>query len=132
MVITIRENFMTKWTGIEFDNFTKVPTLESYESNCDGLFFKCDFDGQKKTIFFEYYFSLRYIEEGNAFTILHEQDFDGQTWLYINESSDLSDWFNSQSYEAHKDNFKAYVLVTLDEIIEVLSYKPPVLLDNTD
>ena len=123
---------MTKWMKIEFDDLKIVPTLESYESNSEGLFFNCSFDGQEKTIFFEYYFSLRYIEEGNAFTILHEQDFDGETWLYINENSDLSAWFNSQSEDVYKDKFKAYVLVTLDEIIEVLSYKPPVILDNKD
>lgn len=121
---------MTVWTKIEFDDLKKVPTLESYESNSEGLFFHCNFDGKEKTIFFDNYFSLRYIEEGNAFTILHEQDFDGQTWLYINESSDLSDWFNSQSCETHKDEFKAYVLVTLDEIIEVLSDKPPIIQES--
>lgn len=118
---------MKKWTKIEFDNLKKVPSLESYESNSDGLFFKCDFDGQEKTIFFEYYFSLRYIEEGNALKILGEQQFDGKTWLCINENSDLSIWFNYQSYDIHKGKLKAYVLVTLDEIIEVLSDKPPVI-----
>lgn len=118
---------MTVWKKIEFDNLKKVPTLESYESNRDGLFFKCDFNGQKKTIVFETYFALRYIEEGNAFTILDEQNFDGKTWLYVNENSDLSSWFNAQSYDGHKDKFKAYVLVTLDEIIEVLSATPPTI-----
>lgn len=121
---------MSKWTEFPIDNLNILPDVDSFEYNIGGLYFKCDFDGQKKTVFFESFLSLRYIDEGDALKVLSEQDFRGSNWLYINEQSDLGSWFDAMSYDAHKDRYKPYLMFTKNDFIEILSINPPIILDS--
>ncbi|MHA3104173.1 hypothetical protein [Acinetobacter sp. ANC 3791] len=123
---------MTTWIKIQTDNLNKVPNLDSFEFNEDGLFLYCDFDGVQKTLFFENFFSMRMIDEGNALKMMAGQPLDGIGWLFINNESDLSTWFNDTSFDIHKDEYKSYVVAALFHIVEVLSNKPPAILDNTN
>lgn len=121
------------WIKIETDNLNKVPNLDGLEFNENGLFLHCDFfDGVQKTLFFENFFSMRMIDEGNALKMMAGQPLDGIGWLFHNTESDLSAWFNDTSFDIHKDEYKSYVVAALFHIVEVLSKKPPVILDNTD
>lgn len=109
------------------DNLNQLPDLKTLELNEGGLVIKFDFGEVEKVITFAEHYAFRYIAEGDALNILNEQNFDGASWLFVNEESDLSIWFNSQSYNIHKDQYKSYAFVSHDDIIEVLSKYSPTI-----
>lgn len=116
------------WNKEYIDGLTSVPYLINFTSDDDGLYLKCDFLNIKKTIHFKSYFSLRTIDEGNAFKILEEHDFDGISWLFSTEESDFIKWFDEQSCEIHKNEFKHYLFVSQHQILEILSDIYPIIL----
>ncbi len=62
------------------------------------------------------------IEEGNAFHILVEQEFDGNTWIFRTDLSALIDWFNYESESIHSNKLISYIIVTQDKFFEFLTH----------
>lgn len=111
----------SNWIKKNIDGLADVPYLESFTSNQDGLFLYCNFINGKKIIYFENYFVMRSIDEGNALRTLENHNFDGNIFIFSTNKSDLIDWFNSESYEIHKNEFKHIMIVTQHQIIEILT-----------
>lgn len=113
------------WTKKNIDELNDVPYLESFNSNQDGLYLHCNFINGKKTIFFENYYVIRTIDEGNALLTLEQHNFNGELWMFVTDKSDLIDWFNKESYGIHESQFKHTMIVTQHQIIEILTNVDP-------
>lgn len=118
---------MSKWIKKSVDSLKDVPSLESFSIQHCTLVIDCNFEDVSKRILFESYLSFRAIDEGDALKTLCEQDFDGKTWLFFALASEFIDWFNSQSSNIRKGTFKHYIIVTQEEIIEILSEDDPII-----
>jgi hypothetical protein len=117
---------MSSWIVKESCEHGDMPYLENFhfdESNRLTLVFS--FKNGDKKIHFDDHWVFRMIDEGKALETLYGQKFDGSVWMFMAEHSDLIDWFDKESAEFYKDEYKHFVILTQHYIFEVLSQEAP-------
>lgn len=80
---------------------------------------------EKIKLSFEWIYSLRVTDEGDLLKMLDH--FNGQmtTGIYKVENSSYLKWFHEQSENIHNKAIEHYLIVTIDEVIEVLASVEP-------
>lgn len=82
-------------------------------------------------VFFDWTHSFRVTDEGDLLKILGEQSGKMLLGIYKVEGSTYLEWFNDQSDNIHsKNNIVHYMIVTVNDIIDVLSSVPPIISTN--
>ncbi|WLS77313.1 hypothetical protein Q3V30_12515 [Erwinia pyri] len=77
---------------------------------------------------FDWIHSFRVTDEGNLLKMQYEFKGEMITGIYTIENSCYLTWFSEQSANIHDSNsIKTYLIVTGDEVIEVLSSVKPVM-----
>ncbi|MEY0536174.1 hypothetical protein AB7303_19040 [Providencia rettgeri] len=103
-------------TDIQLDGFKyDLESLSLTLSKPDELF----------TLSFEWVYSFRVTGEGDLLKM--QEHFDGQmtTGLYKVENSSYLKWFHEQSANIHDDVIEHYLIVTIDDVIEVITSAEP-------
>ena len=114
--------YMKKWEIFKNTEHQRIPSLESFSYDGSELIIQVIFENQIKTVKCNDVLSFKMIEEGNAFHILVEQEFDGNTWIFRTDSSALIDWFNYESESIHSNKLISYIIVTQDKFFEFLTH----------
>lgn len=117
---------MTDWFK-QVNSLQEIPDIESFVYNDDGLSFICVFKAEKKKVHFKNYRSMRIIDEGLWLKPSEEKIVDSKTWLYSLDKSEFIDWVNKESLDIYKDIFKHFILITCEDIIEIISVSPPTI-----
>lgn len=79
-------------------------------------------------VFFDWSHSFRVTDEGDLLEMLGEQRGKIRVGIYKVEGSSYLEWFNGQSFNIHeKENVIHYLIVTVNDIVDVLSSEPPVI-----
>lgn len=82
-------------------------------------------------VFFDWTHSFRVTDEGDLLKMLGEQSGKMLLGIYKVEGSTYLEWFNDQSDNIHsKDNIVHYLIVTLNDVVDVLSSVPPIISNN--
>ncbi|MEX9216868.1 hypothetical protein AB7Z50_21590 [Providencia rettgeri] len=99
--------------------------LESINYNLAILSLSLIRPNEKITLAFEWIYSFRVTDEGDLLKML--EHFDGQmtTGIYKVENSSYLEWFHDQSENIHDEVIEHYLIVTIDEVIEVLASVEP-------
>ena len=115
---------MKKWKKFkDIEGKQQFPVLDKISYEYGDLLIAVDFsNGELKTVKCTESFSFRVIDEGNTFRTIYAQDFDGITWIFTTDSSNLIDWFNFESEFMYKDNLQSYIVATQNQLIEFLTY----------
>ncbi|EDT4881533.1 hypothetical protein B6B03_004688, partial [Salmonella enterica subsp. enterica serovar Berta] len=72
--------------------------------------------------------SFRVTDEGDLLKMLGEQKGKMRVGIYKVEDSSYLEWFNDQSFNIHeKEKIIHYLIVTVNDIIDVLSSESPVI-----
>lgn len=78
--------------------------------------------------FFDWTHSFRVTDEGDLLKMLGEQKGKMRVGIYKVEDSSYLEWFNDQSFNIHeKEKIIHYLIVTVNDIIDVLSSESPVI-----
>lgn len=82
---------------------------------------------EKLSLTFEWVYSFRVTDEGDLLKMLSH--FDGQmtTGIYKVQNSSYLEWFHDQSENIHDEVIEHYLIVTIDEVIEVLASVEPLI-----
>lgn len=79
-------------------------------------------------IVFEWVHSFRVTDEGDLLKMQGELNGSMVSGVYIVEKSNYLAWFNEQSYNIHnEDVINHYLIVTCDDVIDVLSSVSPAI-----
>ncbi|AMG68802.2 hypothetical protein U2T78_000185 [Providencia stuartii] len=82
---------------------------------------------EELSLIFEWIYSFRVTDEGDLLKMLDH--FNGQmtTGVYKVKNSSYLEWFHEQSENIHDDIIEHYLIVTLDEVVEVLAAVEPII-----
>ncbi|APC10550.1 MULTISPECIES: hypothetical protein [Providencia] len=80
---------------------------------------------EKITLSFEWIYSLRVTDEGDLLKMLDYFNGKMTTGVYKVENSSYLEWFHEQSENIHDEVIEHYLIVTIDEVIEVLASVEP-------
>lgn len=117
---------MSIWNVKNVNNLENVPYLDQLSFNDYDLSLSLDFfESGKRLIQFESCWSFRVIQEGRAFKTLSKQIFLKEGWLFTTENSNFIEWFNNESEEAYENHFMQYIVITHNEIIEIVTNSDP-------
>lgn len=89
------------------------------------LFLSLSKPTEKITLSFEWIYSLRVTDEGNLLKMLDHFNGKMTTGIYKVENSSYLEWFHEQSENIHDEVIEHYLIVTIDEVIEVLASVEP-------
>ncbi|EBX9240329.1 hypothetical protein DRF02_24835 [Salmonella enterica subsp. salamae] len=79
-------------------------------------------------VFFDWSHSFRVTDEGDLLKMLGEQSGKILVGIYKVEKSSYLEWFNDQSVNIRsKDNVAHYLIVTVNDVVDVLSSEPPII-----
>jgi len=82
----------------------------------------------KFKVMFDWIHSFRLTDEGDLLKMQEEQNGKMLTGVYIVEKSIYLEWFTNQSAGIHDSEFIThYLIVTSDEVVEVLSSVSPLI-----
>nr|WP_274921956.1 hypothetical protein [Providencia sp. G1(2023)] len=80
---------------------------------------------EKIILSFEWIYSLRVTDEGDLLKMLDYFNGKMTTGVYKVENSSYLEWFHEQSENIHDEVIEHYLIVTIDEVIEVLASVEP-------
>lgn len=82
----------------------------------------------KFKVMFDWIHSFRLTDEGDLLKMQEEQNGEMVTGVYIVEKSIYLEWFTNQSAGIHDSEFIThYLIVTSDEVVDVLSSVSPLI-----
>ena len=100
-----------------------------YSSGSLKLIVSSNNGSSKLNLSFDWIHSFRLTDEGDLLKMQDEQQGQMITGLYLVENSAYLKWFNEQSADAHSDeNIAHYLIVTTNDVVDVLSSENPVSL----
>lgn len=70
---------------------------------------------------------MRVIDESLWLRPSAEKIIDYKTWLYSLDESEFMSWVDKESLNIHKNTFQYFILITGEDIIEVISIGSPVI-----
>ena len=119
---------MAIWTVKEINELKKVPYLDSISFHDCELLLNLDFfDAGIRVIKFESCLAFRVIQEGYALKTLGQQEFLGINWLFTTIESNFIDWFDQETEEMYGNSFRQFIIVSHNEIIEVITNYEPII-----
>ncbi|WP_413721681.1 hypothetical protein [Sodalis sp. RH23] len=100
--------------------------------NCNyasgALFLSLLANNKKIKIAFDWIYCFRVIDEGDLLKMQEEQKGEMVAGIYTILHSPYLKWFNEQSADIHaKEGVVHYSIVTIEDVIDVLSLVPPVI-----
>lgn len=107
------------------DNLLTDIQLDDFKYDLESLSLTLSKPDQSFTLSFEWVYSFRVTGEGDLLKM--QEHFDGQmtTGLYKVENSSYLKWFHEQSENIHDDIIEHYLIVTIDDVIEVITSAEP-------
>lgn len=109
------------WEPVENTNNSRIPFLDTLRFDGSKLQITVQFSEFKKMLICEHVLCFSMIEEGCAFHTLATQRFDGEAWLLKTNQSTLLDGFNLESESIYRDSIHAYILITQDQLFELIT-----------
>lgn len=99
--------------------------LDDFKYDLESLSLTLSKPDESFTLSFEWVYSFRVTGEGDLLKM--QEHFDGQmtTGLYKVENSSYLKWFHEQSENIHDDVIEHYLIVTIDDVIEVITSAEP-------
>lgn len=99
--------------------------LDGFKYDLESLSLTLSKPDESFTLSFEWVYSFRVTGEGDLLKM--QEHFDGQmtTGLYKVENSSYLKWFHEQSENIHDDVIEHYLIVTIDDVIEVITSAEP-------
>ncbi|MDV5225795.1 hypothetical protein AB7W11_06700 [Providencia manganoxydans] len=107
------------------DNLLTDIQLDDFKYDLESLSLTLSKPDESFTLSFEWVDSFRVTGEGDLLKM--QEHFDGQmtTGLYKVENSSYLKWFHEQSENIHDDIIEHYLIVTIDDVIEVITSAEP-------
>jgi len=118
LIIYPFENYL--YNGFVIDKLVYTPSVLDLLLTNDN--------GSRVKISFDWFYDFRVIDEGDAINMLN--CFNGELVLgiYTLTDSQYLKWFHEQSVMMHlKENVVHYIIVTVNDIVEVLSCEKPLI-----
>ncbi|MEY0231708.1 hypothetical protein [Providencia manganoxydans] len=99
--------------------------LDGFKYDLESLSLTLSRPNKSFTLSFEWVYSFRVTGEGNLLKM--QENFDGKmtTGVYKVENSSYLKWFHEQSENIHDDVIEHYLIVTIDDVIEVITSAEP-------
>lgn len=118
LVVYPFENYLYK--GFMLDKLIYLPSvLELFLINDNDRLIKISFD---------WFHSFRVVDEGDVIKMLNSFNGEMILGIYTLLDSEYLEWFHQQSLGIHlKENITHYMVVTMNDVIEILSSEKPVI-----
>ncbi|WP_404462511.1 hypothetical protein [Providencia rettgeri] len=99
--------------------------LDDFKYDLESLSLILSRPDESFTLSFEWVYSFRVTGEGDLLKM--QEHFNGQmtTGVYKVENSSYLKWFHEQSENIHDDVIEHYLIVTIDDVIEVITSAEP-------
>nr|ELR5042317.1 hypothetical protein [Providencia stuartii]ELR5083382.1 hypothetical protein [Providencia stuartii] len=120
------ENKIMKELLISLGNDSLIDIqLDGFKYDLESLSLTLSRPNKSFTLSFEWVYSFRVTGEGNLLKM--QENFDGKmtTGVYKVENSSYLKWFHEQSENIHDDVIEHYLIVTIDDVIEVITSAEP-------